>query len=162
MSNKKVSYSYTKLMYSIIDYINATFSADIAISSYINTPFHRDLFVKSKIAHLIQRKRNFYPRTRFFLTFCLDDSSTSVSISELDVQIRNIVNDATIVTQLDFLAPNYTIDFFSKQASDHGFDFIAFSINISNDATIECIISLQSLTNKLTAKDSDGDIVEFH
>jgi len=162
MPNECKSASYTKLIYTIIEDVAELFNAQFDVSSYVSNQFHKDLFSRSKISCLLKRKNSFQSLNRLFLTICFDDSTNPISIDEISKTFQSNWRKSTTLQQLNLLGIDFLVEFFSKEQSKKLFNFFAFIINVNGKSSIECIFSLQSLTQKLIARDQEGEIIDFH
>lgn len=160
MSKAKVSYS--RFVYSIIDFFLSKSSLSFDVSSYIKNDSCKECpFARSKISRFIHRNRKKQSSNRLFLTISLNDTGTMEEgrkiIHSMSNEFLNQFLKSSCVEILYEIDPSASIEVISSMT-----DYMIILFNVSTCSSIECIVSTDSLTSKLIERDSEGNPIEFH
>lgn len=168
MSKKQNKISYTRFVYSIIDFFGSESKIPFDVSSYIkNQDSEECQFARSKISRFIQRNRKRESNNRLFLTITLNSNTGIVAEGRKILQfmteelLDKFLNSSCIET-LYKIDSSAFIEVFSSREMSSMTDYIIIIFNVSKCSSIECIISTNDITSKLIEKDEDGDVLEFH
>ncbi len=159
--------TYTRFVYSIIDFFTAECQLSFDVSSYIQNVNKPDCqLANSRISKYIQRYRKRESKNRLFLTISLNDKGTKQQGREI---IRSMVNEllekflnSSCIEILNQIDDSSFVEVFSTKSHSSMTDYLIFVFNVSECSSIECIISTDSITSKLIERDEDGDVVEFN
>lgn len=167
MSKNQNKITYTRFAYSVINYFSSELKMSFDISSYIKNSENEDCrLATSRIGKFIQRVRKYNSNNRLFLAISLNDKGTKQEGREIiqsvtDELLDDFINSSCIeiLKQID---SNAKIETFSTRNIHSLTDYVIVVFNVSNESSIECIISADSITSKLIERDEDGEVVEFN
>lgn len=167
MSKKTCKNTYTRFVYSIIDFFANRCKLPFDVSSYIkNDENQKCQFAYLKISKYIQRYSKRESKNRLFLTISLNDTGT---IRDGRIIIRSIVDElleeflkSSCIDILRQIDKTSFIEVFSSREKSSLTDYLIIVFNVSKCSSIECIISTDSVTSKLIERDDEGDVVEFN
>ena len=157
--------TYTRFVYSIINFFTTECKLSFDVSSYIKNETNQECqFANSRISKYIQRFRKRESNNRLFLTISLNDTGTKQEGRDI---IRSIVEEtlekfleSSCIETLKEIDKDAFVEVFSTKNKSSLTDYLIFIFNVSNCSSIECIISTDSITSKMIERDEDGDVVE--
>ena len=167
MSKNLGKATYTRFVYSIINFFTTECKVSFDVSSYIKNEANQECqFANSRISKYIQRFRKRESNNRLFLTISLNDSGTKQRGRDI---IRSIVDETveqflkgSCIEILKEIDKDAFVEVFSIRSKSSLTDYLIFIFNVSNCSSIECIISTDSITSKLIERDEEGDVVEYN
>lgn len=159
--------TYTRFVYSIIDFFSQRSLLSFDVSSYVkNDSVQECSFTRSKISRFIQRNRNKESINRLFINISMNDNGTiSEGRRNLRYVVDNLLEDLLMGSSIEILNaidPSASIEVISSKERSSMTDYIIIIFNVANCSSIECIISTDSITSKLIERDEWGDVVEFN
>ncbi|MDO5555632.1 MAG: hypothetical protein Q4G09_02960 [Clostridia bacterium] len=167
MSKSTCKASYTRFVYSIIEFLSQECQYQFDISSYVKNDENLECnFSNLKVCKFIERNRKIKSSNRLFLAISLNDNATKQESRELihnmtDNFLDKFLNGSNIeiLRQIDASA---MIESFSVRNHSTLTDYLIIVFNVSNCSSIECIISTNSITSRLIEKDETGGVVEYN
>ena len=163
MPEKKVSFK--RFIYSLIDYmvyLNLN-NLDFDVGSYVcNEECRKTQFARTKIICEIKRScKDINFDNRFFLTMSIKDNSNSnvaiEMLKQLGIKFKKNFSSSNCMNILKEIGLIECTKIFVERNN-----FFAIIFQISNNSTIECIISADSITSKLIPRDEDDEVIEYH
>ena len=167
MAKSSGKVTYTRFVYSIINFFTTEYKLSFDVSSYIkNEAIQECQFANLIISKYIQRSRKRESNNRLFLTISLNDTGTKQEGRDI---IRSIIDEtlekfleSSCIETLKEIDKDAFVEVFSTKSKSSLTDYLIFIFNVSNGSSIECIISTDSITSKLIERDEDGDVVEYN
>lgn len=165
MPKEEKKVSFKRLIYSLIDYVAyiSVNNLNFDVSSYVyNADCRSSPFARSKIS--CRLKRHFQEKlfdNRFFITMSFNDNTDRKAASKIlekfAVEFKNGFNNSNCKKVLmDMGVEDCKIAFVEEH------NFFAVIFDITDNSTIECIISTDTITSKLIQRDSENDVVDYN
>lgn len=165
MQKEEKRVSFKRLIYSLIDYVAhmSLNNLNFDVSSYVyNTDCRNSPFARSKISCRI--KRHFQEKmfdNRFFITMSFNDNTDRKTankfLKKFATEFKNgFPNSSCNKALMDMGFVDCKITFVEED------NFFAVVFDITDNSTIECIISTDTITSKLIQRDSENDVVDYN
>lgn len=165
MSKQEKKVNFKRFIYSLIDYVAkiSPNKLNFDVSSYVyNEDFRKSPFARSKISYSIKRhcKEKMFDN-RFFLTMSFNDNcdrETAIKLlKEFTIEFKKgLLNGYCTRTLEDMGMREFTETIIEED------NFFAIVFNVTNNSTIEFIISTDTITSKLIQRDSENAVVEYN
>lgn len=167
MAKNSGKITYTRFVYSIIDFLNSECQFSFDVSSYIKNEKNPECqFANSRISKFIYRYRARTANNRLFLTISMNDTGTKQEGREIISLIVNELLDkflqSSCIETLKQIDESAFVEVFSSKNHSSLTDYLILIFNVSASSAIECIISTDSITSRLIERDEDGNVIEFN
>lgn len=159
--------TYTRFVYSVIDFLTRESALNFDVSSYITNDSNNECeFARTRICRFIQRCRKNESKNRFFITISLNHNGTRQEGREIiqkmvDELYERFLNSSCmeILKQIDDKAD---VEMLCTKNHTSLTDYFILLVNVSNESSIEFIIPTDSITQKLIERDENGEAVEYN
>lgn len=165
MQKEEKKVSFKRFVYSLIEYVAYISPNDLTfdVSSYVyNEDCRKSAFARSKISRCIKRhcKEKIFDN-RFFLTMSFNDNSDRNTAIELLKNFSIEFKNGFANSQCFLTLKNMGLGECTKTIIEED-NFFAIVFDVSNNSTIECIISTDTITSKLIQRDNENDVIEYN
>ena len=164
MGKKAAKATYTRFIYSIIDFFATKTDLCFDVSTYVeNREALSSRFMKLKINNFIERNKSSSTSNRYIIALSFNDEKLDCKGRELLKKIADIVNDEFLDSKCIEILKAIEPDTKIQVLSVHNLtDYVIVVFYVSEDSSIECVISTDTITSKLIERGEDGEAVEFN
>lgn len=172
MSSNEIRVTFSRFVYSIIDFFSSNIEYNFEVSSYLtneeNAENKDNIFLNRKICKFISRNNMKLSKSRFFLIISIDDMNlcniekSHKILKDILYTIDTKFYTCNILDYLECLNPDCTFKVLSKHTNNTLDDYILIIFNFPNHTSFEVIISTQKLSKKILERDEFGDVLEYH
>lgn len=167
MGKKATKATYTRFIYSIIDFFATKTDLCFDVSTYVeNCEALSSRFMKLKINNFIERNKSSSTSNRYIIALSFNDEKLDCKGRELLKKIADVVNyeflDSKCIEILKAIEPDAKVQVLSTHNRSSLTDYVIAIFYVSEDSSIECVISTDTITSKLIERGEDGEAVEFN